>query len=431
MFLSLSRSSSTGRASGVLPDQLSRAAASGSTTNPHSRLGVLVSPFAVKRSSESSERVCSFSIAARKSSSGTPICPSRPPKKVKRSLKWRVMAFGSCMNLLCSSAAVASASASCCRLGQSATASSLARPRSRSASCALDAPPRERTADSSSGESPLSARATWSAAPSESSQAAVVHSASILAALWLAGATPRCPTVPRLGRPTPPPPLSPLASKTCLVASLKLCGSLNHAASRRIRSRCRAVSLAEGPSSSTSRARSSCARFILPTTCSMVSALRLTLSRTSATMLPWSTRVFMSCIPVSGPKRISFSCGYCEIQPSSAPRSTMPISISKTMLGLPGAVAYCIATSRSKVVDMKAVSTPPQAPCSSGSQKSSGSTPPAKPRYTLSTLVSLLALTITLLMTWVVVTYLLPLQPSRASPEPRRLTLYLTYIGPV
>ena len=76
---------------------------------------------------------------------------------------------------------------------------------------------------------------------------------------------------------------------------------------------------------------------------------------------------------------------------------------------------------------LQAHSTPPRKPCASSSQKRSGSTP-ATPRYTLSTFVSLLALTITLLMTWVVVTYRLPLQPARAAPKPRRLTLYLKYL---
>ena len=57
---------------------------------------------------------------------------------------------------------------------------------------------------------------------------------------------------------------------------------------------------------------------------------------------------------------------------------------------------------------------------------SSGSTPPATPRYTLATLVSLLALTITELITCVVVTYLLPLQPASAAPKPRSVSLYLT-----
>ena len=37
-----------------------------------------------------------------------------------------------------------------------------------------------------------------------------------------------------------------------------------------------------------------------------------------------------------GLKSTSFSCGYCEIQSSSHPRSTMPICISKSSEGLPG-----------------------------------------------------------------------------------------------
>jgi hypothetical protein len=64
-------------------------------------------------------------------------------------------------------------------------------------------------------------------------------------------------------------------------------------------------------------------------------------------------------------------------------------------------------------------------------QKRSGSTPPETPRYTLAALVSFEALTIAELMAWIVVTYRLPLHPLSAGPKPRRIALYLTYIGPV
>ena len=55
--------------------------------------------------------------------------------------------------------------------------------------------------------------------------------------------------------------------------------------------------------------------------------------------------------PVSGAKRISCSCGYCESHQMSAPRSIMPCWISKTM-PLPPEAAYCIATSRFFVIDL-------------------------------------------------------------------------------
>src|SRR6056297_2434128 len=50
------------------------------------------------------------------------------------------------------------------------------------------------------------------------------------------------------------------------------------------------------------------------------------------------------------------------------------------------------------------------------------------PRYTRATFVSRLALTIAELIAWIVVTYPLPLHPSRKSPKPRRVSLYLTYL---
>eukprot|EP00967_Tisochrysis_lutea_P005846 scaffold6932_cov28-Tisochrysis_lutea.AAC.4 len=86
----------------------------------------------------------------------------------------------------------------------------------------------------------------------------------------------------------------------------------------------------------------------------------------------------------------------------SAPRSTMPICISKS-IGTPSSpvVAYRMASSRSCDVDTKARSTPPRMPCSFGCQKAAGSTPPETPRYTRVTRVSLLALTTSELMAWI------------------------------
>ena len=64
------------------------------------------------------------------------------------------------------------------------------------------------------------------------------------------------------------------------------------------------------------------------TTCSSVSAVRLTESRVPMTSELMSTFASVISSPVSGGKRISASCGYCEIHESSAPRSTKPICIS-------------------------------------------------------------------------------------------------------
>eukprot|EP00967_Tisochrysis_lutea_P060333 scaffold77172_cov26-Tisochrysis_lutea.AAC.2 len=98
-----------------------------------------------------------------------------------------------------------------------------------------------------------------------------------------------------------------------------------------------------------------------------------------------STRYECTSSPDSGPHRISRSCGYCDSQAMSAPRSTMPIGISNTMPAAECAVgceAYPIATSREVVVDIKACSTPPATPNSFLRKNSSGSVAPERPRYT-------------------------------------------------
>ena len=69
----------------------------------------------------------------------------------------------------------------------------------------------------------------------------------------------------------------------------------------------------------------------LPVTASIVCAERLIESFMSKSSSEPSTRAERISSPVSGPNRISFSCGYCDSQLRSAPRSTMPCSISKIM----------------------------------------------------------------------------------------------------
>ena len=77
----------------------------------------------------------------------------------------------------------------------------------------------------------------------------------------------------------------------------------------------------------------------------------------------------------------------------------MPIGISKTSPALPGWLdAYVSATLRSVVVDMKPNSMPPRTLCALGVQNSSGSSPPAMPRYTGRATVSLPSLTTVELM---------------------------------
>jgi len=94
---------------------------------------------------------------------------------------------------------------------------------------------------------------------------------------------------------------------------------------------------------------------------------------------PPSTRDPRSSMHVSGPKRISHSCGYWLSHEISAPRSTMPCLISKT-IGVPPVSAYETAMLRSVVVDMKPPSTPPRTFSLLGCQKGSGRSPFAEPR---------------------------------------------------
>eukprot|EP00967_Tisochrysis_lutea_P057840 scaffold73385_cov31-Tisochrysis_lutea.AAC.3 len=175
--------------------------------------------------------------------------------------------------------------------------------------------------------------------------------------------------------------------------------------------------------------RSTWALLIVPTTLSIVSALRLTLSLASTTSTLPSTRVRVSSMPVSGGKRHSRSCVYCEIHSRLQPRSTAPSWISKRMDGFSSSVAYSIATLRSYESERKPRSTPPRTPCALGAHSSSGSTPPLTPRYTGAIFVSLLALMIAELITWIVVTYRLPLHPSKCSPNSRSTALYLTNLA--
>lgn len=92
----------------------------------------------------------------------------------------------------------------------------------------------------------------------------------------------------------------------------------------------------------------------------------------------------------------------------SAPRSTMPMRIAKSMLP-PVPDEYSIATAGSMVVLMNAYSTPPRAPASSGFQNWGGRARPLTPRYTVPGFINRPSLTIALLMQWIVVTYRLPL----------------------
>eukprot|EP00962_Isochrysis_galbana_P000197 scaffold50_cov107-Isochrysis_galbana.AAC.3 len=69
---------------------------------------------------------------------------------------------------------------------------------------------------------------------------------------------------------------------------------------------------------------------ILAMTCSMVGVVKLTDSRTLATSSEPSTSSSTISQPVSGEKSSSASCGYCDSQDKSAPRSIMPIWISNT-----------------------------------------------------------------------------------------------------
>mmetsp|Transcript_9797 Transcript_9797/g.28406 ORF Transcript_9797/g.28406 Transcript_9797/m.28406 type:complete len:214 (+) Transcript_9797:3273-3914(+) len=74
-----------------------------------------------------------------------------------------------------------------------------------------------------------------------------------------------------------------------------------------------------------------CERCILEMTCSIVSACRLTERRMSTTHSFPSTCSRRTSRAERGAKRISRSCGYCESHERSAPRSIMPICISRRM----------------------------------------------------------------------------------------------------
>mmetsp|Transcript_3390 Transcript_3390/g.10444 ORF Transcript_3390/g.10444 Transcript_3390/m.10444 type:complete len:307 (-) Transcript_3390:272-1192(-) len=229
------------------------------------------------------------------------------------------------------------------------------------------------------------------------------------------------------------------ASNACSVAALKLTDEANQSG---VSSADCSMSCNSGPCSHSgtrlcakplrrSCTRSRWARLIVPTTLSIVSALRLMLSFASAMSTLPSTRVRISSRPVNGGKRHSRSCGYCEIHSRLQPRSTAPIWISKRMDGFTSSDAYSIAILRSYESERKPRSTPPRTPCALGVHSSSGSTLPLTPRYTGAIFVSLLALMMAELITWIVVTYRLPLHPSRTSPKLRSTALYLTNIGPV
>ena len=69
----------------------------------------------------------------------------------------------------------------------------------------------------------------------------------------------------------------------------------------------------------------------LLSTSSSVSADRLIENAHSITTTEPSMRVRSTSMPVSGPKRISLSCGYCESHEMSAPRLTIPCCTSMTM----------------------------------------------------------------------------------------------------
>mmetsp|Transcript_17002 Transcript_17002/g.55773 ORF Transcript_17002/g.55773 Transcript_17002/m.55773 type:complete len:205 (+) Transcript_17002:1405-2019(+) len=119
--------------------------------------------------------------------------------------------------------------------------------------------------------------------------------------------------------------------------------------------------------------------FLLARTCSMVRAERLMFRRTATTSTEFSTRVDVTSRPVRGAKQISSSWGYWDTHERSAPRSTMPMLISKIVETDP-LDAYCIDTCLFVVVLMKANSTPPQMLCLLGVQNSGGNRPPAMPR---------------------------------------------------
>mmetsp|Transcript_53191 Transcript_53191/g.119412 ORF Transcript_53191/g.119412 Transcript_53191/m.119412 type:complete len:226 (+) Transcript_53191:1519-2196(+) len=73
------------------------------------------------------------------------------------------------------------------------------------------------------------------------------------------------------------------------------------------------------------------------TTCSRVRAVRLRERRACSTSVPSSTAEESISRPVSGGKRTSLSWVYCESHERSAPLSTRPICISKTVDAAPWA----------------------------------------------------------------------------------------------
>ena len=210
------------------------------------------------------------------------------------------------------------------------------------------------------------------------------------------------------------------ALRASVTAAWKLAVVLNQPASRRRRASASESSRARHAFGACAALKSSrcCAIrliavcFILPTTCSIVWSCRLHDSLSGITMMsPASTRgADATSSPVRGAKRISRSVGNWERYVTDAPRSIMPMRISKTIFAIPetGGEAmplplpplsllmsmlrfdasyaspcmwmYSSATRRSVVVDMKPSSMPPHTPCSFGVQNASGSTPFATPR---------------------------------------------------
>ena len=100
----------------------------------------------------------------------------------------------------------------------------------------------------------------------------------------------------------------------------------------------------------------------------------------------WRSRAWRSTGGRLDAEPTSASWGYWDSHERSAPRSTMPICISKMVEALP--CAYTSAWSRSVVVEEKPNSTPPATPASFGSQKAVGSFTSRKPRHTLRAIVS-------------------------------------------
>ena len=66
---------------------------------------------------------------------------------------------------------------------------------------------------------------------------------------------------------------------------------------------------------------------------------------------------FLASKQASGCMRNSFSPGYCDRKPMSAPMSTRPAVISSTVRRCPSLPLYATAVSREVVVDMRPNST--------------------------------------------------------------------------